>query len=568
MLVALLFVVAVALMLRPSLQQLRTSLPANLGDPVFVTYLLRWGAHAAHTSPLGYLSPTFFWPTPHVLALSDPLTPLVPVYAVFFAVTGSLATALTLTVATMLLLSLAATYSLARVLGCGRPASVLASVGFSFSGYVTGQWDHVQLECLGLIPLSLLFLFRTLTTHRIRDGVVFGITSAVLAMCSLYYGAIYAITATIIVGGWVARRWRQLSSRLAVSMVTGVTIAVGLLAPLLPAFVGSRRQLHTGRPLVPHWDLHLADLVRPPDTSLLYHSLAAALPGDHHEHQTFPGFLLYLLAAIGTAALFVAQRRPATSTLPMTRAGVTRRDQSLFLILLSISGGVALLIAAGSRVAGLPGPFVFLHAHVFGFDGIRVPARFIIIWLLAVAMLAAWGMQQLLAASRRRITDVALAALPAVVLLENAVTLQFVNLPLAPMRTGVYNLLADKPAGAVIELPIANPATHDWGTVEPLRMLYSTTDWHPRVNGYSGYSPPGYTTTVSIERAFPSEAALTRLRQLSVRWAILHIQAKTNAAGYSFATGEVMVHQLPASTPVYRATDGLLVDLRRADSVS
>ena len=51
----------------------------------------------------------------------------------------------------------------------------------------------------------------------------------------------------------------------------------------------------------------------------------------------------------------------------------------------------------------------------------------------------------------------------------------------------------------------------------------ATIDWHPRVNGYSGYLPPGYAEDVQLLNTFPSPESLARLQALDVRYVVLHL---------------------------------------------
>ena len=42
------------------------------------------------------------------------------------------------------------------------------------------------------------------------------------------------------------------------------------------------------------------------------------------------------------------------------------------------------------------------------------------------------------------------------------------------------------------------------------------------VNGYSGYEPPDYTETLKIMTTFPDDESIARLRQLDVRYVLVH----------------------------------------------
>ena len=51
---------------------------------------------------------------------------------------------------------------------------------------------------------------------------------------------------------------------------------------------------------------------------------------------------------------------------------------------------------------------------------------------------------------------------------------------------------------------------------------WSVNHWHPLVNGYSGYYPPGYVRTIEVMGTFPDDQSIARLRALNVRFIVLH----------------------------------------------
>ena len=76
----------------------------------------------------------------------------------------------------------------------------------------------------------------------------------------------------------------------------------------------------------------------------------------------------------------------------------------------------------------------------------------------------------------------------------------------------VYRALDDRGTEAVVELPMIQPPHRRRPSSGPQskrpRMLFATIDWHPRVNGYSGYLPPGYPEDVQLLNTFPSPESL------------------------------------------------------------
>jgi len=133
--------------------------------------------------------------------------------------------------------------------------------------------------------------------------------------------------------------------------------------------------------------------------------------------------------------------------------------------------------------------------------------------MCGLAVLAGFGYQSL-----QQITSA-----PTVVLIAAlvAIGVEYGSSPVlldeVPRRTpDVYRFVSLADRGVVIELPIVE------GYLNPTYMFWSTRHWHPLVNGYSGFKPLDYTETTRRMRTFPDEASIARLRQLDVRYILVH----------------------------------------------
>ena len=115
--------------------------------------------------------------------------------------------------------------------------------------------------------------------------------------------------------------------------------------------------------------------------------------------------------------------------------------------------------------------------------------------------------------------------------------------------------------------------------VEAPRMVLSSADWRPRVNGYTGFVPPGYGEAVELMNSLATTPqaspqvvdllARLRVRYLVVRTAPVTVGlADLQVMGRSFydvATSRRILHALPAELVAgsRRAGDALLIELRR-----
>ena len=326
--------------------------------------------------------------------------------------------------------------------------------------------------------------------------------------------------ATVLIIWFVVTRARVSAPMWRTLAVTGL---VSLLA--IPVIIPYTR-LSTDRPLVAQWSTKATDAVTVAPGSYLYPGLDAAAEdrASRREHSFFPGFSTMVFALAGVGVLIAGwRRRPRRGADPTDGDGTRQRREIGFML---AAAAVSLVIAIGPTAFGTTMPFSWLHEHVPGFGGIRVTARFAVPALLACCALATIGYSALTARLRPRAAAVVVMLAVALLLLEQAAPLTHVDVPENPNALAVYHALDHRPAGAVAELPMESPAAPDgglaWSYVEAVRMLYSTLDWHPRVNGQSGGWPDAYIPDVDAINQYPAPAGVEAVDRLRVRYLILH----------------------------------------------
>ena len=94
-------------------------------------------------------------------------------------------------------------------------------------------------------------------------------------------------------------------------------------------------------------------------------------------------------------------------------------------------------------------------------------------------------------------------------------------------------------------------------------MLYSTLDFHPRINGYSGNSPTDYVGRRRRFNRFPAPISLRAARDLGVRYVVLHGGGYAGFPQYTDAQIRAIVAGLPPGATAHRSGNAWLVDLGR-----
>lgn len=204
------------------------------------------------------------------------------------------------------------------------------------------------------------------------------------------------------------------------------------------------------------------------------------------------------------------------------------------------------LLAMGPRIESLghrigTGPYLWLLQYVPGFNGLRVPARYLTIVTLFLAVAAGIGAAVVLALRRRAIANGVVIAGMFGILAEAWFVPMLMNVPvtsdryLVPhaLQTGaaispVYRTVKDAPAGAVlIEFPFGEES------YDVQAVFYAGYHRRPLVNGYSGYFPRDYFERADRLRDFirhPDIAAET-LRSTGATLALVHQGAYQDASG-------------------------------------
>ena len=457
------------------------------GDYLLNAWVLDWVATTLPTRPWRVFDANIFHPEKNTLAYSEPLL-LQGAIAIPFVWSGT---------------SAVATFNIVLLAG-------LALSGWAFAWYcqwLTGSWwagmvagsmavfnahnlmrlAHIQALHLETVPLVFLGLQQMAARGRPKDAVLAGLALASQAFISLYQ---FVFVAWALVCGSAARlldAWRPL--RLVLLTAAAVAIAVVAAWPVLLHYAELRYQY---------------GLKRSPAEAAMYASswrdylfTGARVHFDVWSHAfkasdgAFPGIIGGGLALWG-----------------LLTTAVDRRHVRTWLFV--FAGALAL-----SLLPHLPG-FATLHAWLPPLQVIRAYSRAGQMALVAIAMLAGFG---LAAALQRRPTRAGMIGLAAVVLV-NAEALR------APLRwapfdgiSPVYKVLAAEPAAVVAELPVFRPRSI-FGNAR--YMLNATVHRHPIVNGYSGFMPPSYGPMQASLASFPEADALAALHALGVTHVVVH----------------------------------------------
>ncbi|MEO6224205.1 MAG: hypothetical protein ABIP90_13235 [Vicinamibacterales bacterium] len=572
--VTLLYGVVTCALTWPLLTLANREVAADMGDPVFVCWVLLWTGGQVFSFLSGdfgalsrYWHGNIFYPEPLTLAYSEHFTAQMLQALPVLAATHNVVLAYNLLFLSTFVLCGLGTFLLVRDL-TGRPlAALVAGLAFAFAPYRIDQFPHLQVLSAQWMPFALYGFRRYLETGRRRALV--GGAGALIAQnlsCGYYVMFFTPFAAAYVVYELAVRR--RLGDWAAWKAFAAAGLAVGLISlPFLTPYLEVRRSGIGVRSLdeITMFSADSHAFATATARSWLWGERLAVYPRP--EGQAFPGFAILALALIAIVVGIVAWkkrtglplsawRQVLIGTLTVLLAGhlyasigllVTggyympvdgkwlawhqggrvfsttvvlvvglaflmkrrRRDERgaynspwLFFALAALVAGTCAMgpeiLVKGAVVSS--GPYAWLMHYVPGFDGLRVPARFVAPMTLFLAVLAGLGASALIARARRFGTVIVIVA--GLCILAEAwpsafstnVRIGAVGLELTPreLRTGenispTYKAIRDsgRPI-ALLEFPFGS-ASWDLHAV-----FYAGYHRQRLVNGYSGFFPERY----------------------------------------------------------------------------
>ncbi|MCA1652374.1 MAG: hypothetical protein LC753_19630 [Acidobacteria bacterium] len=433
------------------------------GDTQLNEWILAWVPHQLARDPAHLFDANIFYPARDTLAFSEPLIVPALMGAPLQWVGGSPVFVYNVVLIAGFALTAFAGYALMYAWTRGRAAGLLTGSLFAFNTHTLTRLAHIQgIHAYGL-PLALLSIDRVITEARMRDALWLAVWMAVMAYTSGYlivFGSVMIAVALIArIGEW-RHRTRLVLSRVAVATAAAVIVVLPLYLPYQRV---AREQ----------------GLVRSLENVAGYTATLkgyAASAGRMHftlwSHRLFEN---PVDAFVGCA-------------------------------------GVILSLGPSTPVYGA------LYQVFPPVRGLRAAARFGNLFLLAIAVLAGWGLHALRPRARSR-TATALA-----VAVVAAANIEALRAPFEYRRfhgiPRIYSLLADV-AGPVVlvEVPFY-PVRAAFENAE--YVLASTAHWRPLMNGYSGFTPASYRTFADTFWYFPEERAIQAMQQAGVTHVMLH----------------------------------------------
>ena len=565
----LLYVAVTVAMAYAVLRHVGSVIPHDLGDPVLNTWLLWWSAKQPPLTAAWWNARMFF-PATDVMALSELLIGLLPITVIVQWLTHNPVAAYNVAFLLSFPLCGLAGYALAWELTGRRDASLLAGLAFAFAPYRMGQLAHLQVLSYYWAPVTLVGLHRYLRTRDWRWLILFGGAWLMQALTNGY--ALFHLSVFVVL--WLV--WFARPVQIAVPIIGAWLIAA---VPLIPT-LWKYRQVHTALHLVrdineiKRLSVQFVDFFAPsPELSLWGSRLLPAQP----ERTIFPGatmlvvgliwlvtsktwrsastetrttdekvlvalsavaaivaFSIFVVGPWAIGPLTVADFRKPFSVAVLLRVlaflrgrwmrSAWRRHSVAIFYVVAMAAMFVLALGPEPRLFGRPilyePPYAWLM-HLPGFDTLRVPARFAMLFVLCQSVLLAVAVSRW--SPRPGRAEVIAILIGAGLLVDGWARVHVEQPP--PSGPEWPEAVA-----AVVEVPPGGQ--HDFDAI-----YRSLLHGRPIVNGYSGFYPPFYLPFVSAmnDRQFSALQEVSRGQLLGIT---------VNRAASDAATSEQILRRM------------------------
>jgi hypothetical protein len=492
----------------PTAQKMRTHMPGGMGDPLLSCWILERNIHRYLTLDFhNFQESTMFYPHTKTMAYSE-----------FFVVTSAMAVPfyllsggdIVVTYNLLLIFCLAMTawgvHLLVRELTNRGPPAALAAIIFAFAPLRIGQIEHLHMVTTQWIPFIFLYLHRFAKSLNYRDALRVAVFFILNALTTAFYMVVATLCLAIFVPILFWSSWREWKRILGPAIVAGVLIFITVIPVYKPYMdvrdqLGFKRnlaenQLYSAKPLswlgIPVWQ----------GKNLIYGRLLHFERFSQAEGSLFPGMLAPLLALLLLGAALARKhqwRAEHTAYLAITIAGF--------------------LVAFGPAFRpGLMNPFFMFYYNYFpGGNSHRVPARYAIVVLFGLAVLAGYAAAWLMERKNRVFSRLAVI-LPAIAILECvSVPIGIEPRPDIKEVSEVYAWLAHQPKNtAIIEIPVNN----FWLNAQDVFM--SRLHGQPMMNGYSSYCPPLFNYLAGPSSRLLGDECLDVFKRIGVTYLVVH----------------------------------------------
>lgn len=492
------------------------------GDELLIVWIMHWNIYALFHQPLHLFDANIFYPYHTTLAYSETFFTSTLIAAIPLLLCREPAMAFNSNLLFTLITVGFFTYLLVYSLTKNFFAGIISGTLLAFSTFTLTRIAIIHVIGIEWIPLALLFFIKFCKTYQAKYWVFF----CVFFVLQLYnsflpgYLIVFSVVCLILFTPQKKKLFQALLTKQC--MIASLCTLIAILAVGLPFYAVSQEF---------HYTRDIRDAIqfanRPEYT--FYPSSKTRLEGIIHnllfQHDTGPykydGYLGFVLIVLTISLLFYSFVYPR------------KKIHKLFLPFLLIGAGSFLLSLGPAFQWGghvikkpfiIPLPYAIAYYVVPGFKGLRNSGRWEMLTVFALCVAAGLFLAKVYKGRPLWLVKTITVILCVLVLAEISFPLPYESIPTKEQFPQVYPYLASLPQkSSLIELPLYSWYMAPYSMNEFMREYYSTADFQPMVNGYSGFSPHEWERrSDEYMTEFPDDKTIGYLRSIHLDYIILH----------------------------------------------
>lgn len=488
--VALVYLTIALLMLLPIVKNGNKVVAGRLGDPLLNVWIIAWDMHSIMTNNIRNIyNANIFYPEENTLTYSEPMFGLALLGLPFYLITKNYLFTYNILVLLSFVLGAFSCYILLKEIIDSRLSALAGAFVFSFNPWHIGHIPHIHVITTYWIPLCFWALIRYHKTISVKYLILFVVFFLLNALCSGHYLLIICVALFIFELVLFARfifkreglilfcRKNLLHAAIAIAIITVLLVVI-----YFPYFdMMGKKGIERTYSEIEKYSMQLSYYFHQSSESIIWEKINRLQELVINRKVIAPGNLQLVIICIAIILLF--------------KRGIKLSSKDIILGFIAV-GVVSLVLSFGVKIYlygkySIPGLFVVIK-NIPGFNVMRAPSRFALFYYLAISILIAMMIDQLMKLNffAKRGKSIFIGRVIIFCFIFGLLWIEFFVYPIH--FTGVpndgaiypvYRWLYEQEWGAVAEFPMRrNLAT--------LYMYNSTYHWRPLVNGYSGYYSP------------------------------------------------------------------------------
>ena len=492
------------------------------GDELLIAWIHSWVIHVLFTNPLSLFNANIYYPYYNSLAFSDLFITGSLLTAPFVYLFSQPIVANNVTFISSLIFLGFSLFLLSYYLTTNYFSSLLSGMLIIFSPATLSNAVQIQMLEIYWVPLSILFFLIFLKTNKTKFFMLF-LMCFLLQFYNSFLPAYFILFSVIII---FLLKWLEEKEKIIIYLhrknLLLLLISFIFIIPLVVPYFQVSQEFHYTRDLRDsiHFALQPEDLLFPGvNTRLGTYLIRYIQTNQHSQNNEFKaGYLGLVFSFLVLLTLGVCFK---------DRKKLTFNEKGFLTIaftglVLSFGPFLHLNRQTIHHPFPIPLPYMLFYYVMPGFQGFRNSQRWEMLFIIGIAVVISLVFVRILKRTSIKKQSI-IYCLLFIGIIAEFLPFNYIIVTQKENFPKIYSWMATSPPETpFIILPIYNWNMQPYVGQELYREYYSTIEFRPMVNGYSGFSPPPWQEFIGyMHKKFPDNKSVLKLHALGVRYIII-----------------------------------------------